>query len=184
MQSIQKAATLKRQTHTYIEADASGLDAKPWELIEIPRSREVGQWYITSIWTTLKAQLHALAIVWHVAPQVVLVNGPGTCIPVCFAALVFRCVGVTDMTNAGLVKNVCFPPIGGPGIYYFHCLMYFRLFATKPCKIIYVESIARTRKLSLSGKILYYTRIADLMLVQWKELADKFPGTKFAGRLY
>lgn len=53
-----------------------------------------------------------------------------------------------------------------------------------PVKIIYVESIARTRKLSLSGKILYHTRLADLLLVQWKELADKLPRAKFAGRLY
>ena len=59
-----------------------------------------------------------------------------------------------------------------------------RMFATKPCKIMYVESIARTRTLSLSAKILYYTRIVDLMLVQWQELTVKYPRTKFAGRLY
>ena len=57
----------------YAEVDASGqeaADTKPWELLEIPRSREVGQWYITSVWTTLRAMLHAVALVWHVSPQV------------------------------------------------------------------------------------------------------------------
>ena len=59
-----------------------------------------------------------------------------------------------------------------------------RMFSHFPCKIIYVESIARTRKLSLSGKILYHLRIADLLMVQWQELTTVYPRTKFAGRLY
>ena len=58
----------------YAEVDpASGQEAepsKPFELLEIPRSREVGQSYVTSVWTTLRAQMYALALVWHVKPQV------------------------------------------------------------------------------------------------------------------
>ncbi|GAX74181.1 hypothetical protein CEUSTIGMA_g1630.t1 [Chlamydomonas eustigma] len=141
MLSDMKAIPGKR---TFSEVGGS----KNWELFEIPRSREVGQSYVTSIWTTLRAFLHALALVWQVAPQVVLVNGPGTCIPVCFAAVLYRLV------------------------------------AAYPCKIMYIESIARTQRLSLSGKILYHTRIADLLCVQWKELGAKYPRAKFAGRLY
>ena len=67
--AIDQAGPIRR----YTEVDASGqetADAKPWELLEIPRSREVGQWYITSVWTTLRAMLHAVALVWHVSPQV------------------------------------------------------------------------------------------------------------------
>jgi beta-1,4-N-acetylglucosaminyltransferase len=56
--------------------------------------------------------------------------------------------------------------------------------APLPVKIIYVESIARTRKLSLSGLILYHLRLADVLFVQWKELQAKFPRTKYVGRLY
>jgi beta-1,4-N-acetylglucosaminyltransferase len=47
-----------------------------------------------------------------------------------------------------------------------------------------VESIARVRKLSLSGTILYYTRMADRFLVQWPELQRRFPRSIYAGRLY
>ena len=64
------------------------------------------------------------------------------------------------------------------------CVSWGRMFSHYPCKIIYVESIARTRKLSLSGKILYHLRIADLLMVQWQELTTLYPRTKFAGRLY
>jgi hypothetical protein len=51
-------------------------------------------------------------------------------------------------------------------------------------RIIYVESIARVRKLSLSGTILYLTRMADKFMVQWPELQQRFPRSTYAGRLY
>lgn len=52
------------------------------------------------------------------------------------------------------------------------------------CRIIYVESIARVRKLSLSGSILYLSRMADRFLVQWRELQQRYPRSTYAGRLY
>lgn len=51
-------------------------------------------------------------------------------------------------------------------------------------RILYVESIARVRKLSLSGTILYVSRMADLFFVQWQELQARFPRAVYAGRLY
>jgi beta-1,4-N-acetylglucosaminyltransferase len=47
-----------------------------------------------------------------------------------------------------------------------------------------VESIARVKKLSLSGKILYLSRMADLLFVQWPELQELHPRSVYAGRLY
>uniref|UniRef100_A0A7R9VZC0 UDP-N-acetylglucosamine transferase subunit ALG14 n=1 Tax=Chlamydomonas euryale TaxID=1486919 RepID=A0A7R9VZC0_9CHLO len=131
-------------------SDAAGAaDCEPaYEVWTIPRSREVGQSYVTSVWTTLVALVYAARAVALAKPDVLLVNGPGTCIPIAFAAYVFR------------------------------------LFWPKPCRIFYVESIARTRKLSLSGLILYHLRMADLLFVQWDELQRKYPRTTYAGRLY
>ncbi|KAK9865197.1 hypothetical protein WJX84_009341 [Apatococcus fuscideae] len=61
-----------------------------FEFKTIPRSREVGQSYFTSVWTTLVAILAAMAAVFQFNPELVLVNGPGTCIPICLAAIVLR----------------------------------------------------------------------------------------------
>lgn len=47
----------------------------------IPRSREVGQRYVTSVWTTLVALWSGVSIVMRHMPDVLLVNGPGTCVP-------------------------------------------------------------------------------------------------------
>ena len=52
------------------------------------------------------------------------------------------------------------------------------------CSLIYVESIARVHRLSLSAKILYHLRMADSLLVQWPELQAAYPRTHCKGRVY
>jgi beta-1,4-N-acetylglucosaminyltransferase len=61
---------------------------------QIPRSREVGQSYWTSIATTLYSFWFAFWLVGvRVQPELVLVNGPGTCLPITMSAFFFRLVG-------------------------------------------------------------------------------------------
>jgi beta-1,4-N-acetylglucosaminyltransferase len=120
----------------------------PATIITIPRSREVGQSYATSVFTTLYSLAFAAAAVARARPQLLLANGPGTCIPVAAGALAARALCLVD------------------------------------CRVAYVESIARVRRLSLSARILYATRAADALLVQWRELQQRFPRAAYAGRLY
>ena len=49
-----------------------------------------------------------------------------------------------------------------------------------PCKIVFVESLCRVKTLSLTGKILQF--LADEVLVQWEDLASKYPRTKYIGK--
>jgi beta-1,4-N-acetylglucosaminyltransferase len=56
----------------------------------IPRSREVGQSYFTSIFTTLYSIVHAFQIIYLIRPQLILCNGPGTCLPLVIIALFYR----------------------------------------------------------------------------------------------
>ena len=46
-------------------------------------------------------------------------------------------------------------------------------------EIVFVESFCRVEKLSLTGKLLYY--IADKFIVQWPQLAAKYPHTDYLG---
>lgn len=64
----------------------------------IPRSREVGQSYVSSLWTTGIATLSAARLFARVMPDVLICNGPGTCIPLCMCAWLLRFVGVHDTT--------------------------------------------------------------------------------------
>ncbi|KAF9585510.1 UDP-N-acetylglucosamine transferase subunit [Lunasporangiospora selenospora] len=47
--------------------------------------------------------------------------------------------------------------------------------------IVFVESFARVQTLSLTGKLLY--PIADVFLVQWDELCQKYPRSNYLGML-
>ncbi|MEM5792879.1 MAG: PssD/Cps14F family polysaccharide biosynthesis glycosyltransferase [Candidatus Aenigmatarchaeota archaeon] len=48
-------------------------------------------------------------------------------------------------------------------------------------KIVFIESFCRTKKPSLSGKILY--PISDLFIIQWKRLKKYFPRAIYGGTL-
>lgn len=117
------------------------------QFVQIYRSREVGQSYITSVGTTLIAMAHALWLTLKIRPQVIICNGPGTCIPLCASAFLFKLLG-----------------LGWSHIFY-------------------VESIARVRKLSLSGLLLYKLLLADQFYVQWPQLQKKFPRAHYVGCL-
>jgi len=62
------------------------------------------------------------------------------------------------------------------------CLNLLTLFRYK-CQIIYVESFCQTRTLSLSGKIIYYIRLADQFYVRWPTLADRYHRSLYKGIL-
>ncbi|XP_004512507.1 uncharacterized protein [Cicer arietinum] len=141
--SLQKALLLENNL-----ASESGTDvAVTAQFMKIYRSREVGQSYITSVWTTLIATVHALWLMIKIRPEVILCNGPGTCIPLCVIAFIFKVLGI------------------------------------RWSSIFYVESIARVRRLSLSGLLLYKLWMADQIFVQWPQLQQQYPRATYVGRL-
>ncbi|KAK2371567.1 UDP-N-acetylglucosamine transferase subunit ALG14 [Trifolium repens] len=88
--SLQKAMLLENSL-----ASESGTDvADTAQFMKIYRSREVGQSYITSVWTTLIATVHALWLMIKIRPEVILCNGPGTCIPLCIIAFIFKALRI------------------------------------------------------------------------------------------
>jgi len=58
----------------------------------LPRSRKVGQSYFTSIFTTIIAFFYSIILFFKEMPDIILCNGPGTCVPLCFVALIMRCL--------------------------------------------------------------------------------------------
>jgi UDP-N-acetylglucosamine:LPS N-acetylglucosamine transferase len=58
------------------------------------------------------------------------------------------------------------------------CLMCF-LCKVLGAKIIWLDSITNVEKMSLSGRMVRY--IADLCMVQWPELTDKYNGLEYHG---
>lgn len=141
-------------TRCYVVAETDPMSEEKARLFEkdrqqdfvidhVPRSREVGQKYATSVLSTLHALVFAAMLVLRHRPRVLLVNGPGTCLPIAFCC-----------------KILC------------------------SCQVVYIESIARVDKLSLTGRILYVTKLADIFYVQWEELQQRLPRSKYVGRVY
>lgn len=73
----------------------------------IPRSRVVGQSYLTSIFTTLYSFIHCALLVWQEKPTLLLANGPGTCLPIIFCAWIYRTLGLAPCTIFLLESYAC-----------------------------------------------------------------------------
>ncbi|XP_071515201.1 UDP-N-acetylglucosamine transferase subunit ALG14 [Panulirus ornatus] len=139
------AISLKRlsQTEEKLMVNCGGDDQFVVEVV--PRTREVGQSWISSACTALWALIFSILVVARHRPTLILTNGPGTCVPVCFAALLFRILGICQI------------------------------------RTVFIESLCRVQTLSLSGCMLY--RVTDDFLVQWPQLKEKYPRSKYLGRL-
>ncbi|XP_066356998.1 uncharacterized protein [Miscanthus floridulus] len=90
--SLQKAQVYEQ---SLIQVEGDGMKTvENTHFMQIYRSREVGQSYITSIATTLLATLHAMWLVIRIRPQVIFCNGPGTCFPLCISAFLLKVLGL------------------------------------------------------------------------------------------
>ena len=70
------------------------------------RSREVRQSWITTLFTALVSSVQAFALVLSIRPDLLICNGPGTCVPLCYAAFLLRLVGVKEV-DIVFVESFC-----------------------------------------------------------------------------
>ncbi|TFK25690.1 glycosyltransferase family 1 protein [Coprinopsis marcescibilis] len=125
-----------------------------YRVVTIPRARRVHQ----PLWTTpLTAMVSLCSCIYYMTieplanhnsgekkfPDVLVLNGPGTCLMLCIAAYFNKFFGLPAPT------------------------------------IIYVESFARVKALSLSGKLI--RPLVDRFIVQWPELVRRHPGSECYG---
>jgi UDP-N-acetylglucosamine:LPS N-acetylglucosamine transferase len=61
-----------------------------FELEEIPRARRVHQSLFTSVFTSILCLLASLSCLARLDADIVLTNGPGSCVPFCLAVFIFR----------------------------------------------------------------------------------------------
>ncbi|XP_063283372.1 UDP-N-acetylglucosamine transferase subunit ALG14 homolog [Pelobates fuscus] len=77
-----------------------------YSIHRIPRSREVRQSWISSVFTSIKSALHCFPLTARLRPDVILCNGPGTCVPVCLSALLLGIIGIKK-TIIIYVESIC-----------------------------------------------------------------------------
>jgi len=71
----------------------------------IPRAREVGQSYFTSIGTTLRAIFASFRVVYRHNASTILCNGPGVCVPIVIADLMMACVTFRRRARLGYFES-------------------------------------------------------------------------------
>lgn len=68
-----------------------------YEIFRIKRSRHVGQSYLTSIFTTIRSIWQCIPLIYRIQPDLVLTNGPGTCVPICIIAFLLKILGAINV---------------------------------------------------------------------------------------
>jgi len=75
---------------------------------KINRSRQVGQSYVTSVFTTLLAIFNSIPLVFNLKPKILLLNGPGTCVPIAFILFVLsRVLCLLPRARIIFVESIC-----------------------------------------------------------------------------
>lgn len=77
-----------------------------FQTVSISRSREVHQSWITTIVSFLQSTLECLRILFYYQPDLILCNGPGTCVPPCIIALLLRVLWIKRSTVI-FIESIC-----------------------------------------------------------------------------
>ncbi|XP_055607818.1 UDP-N-acetylglucosamine transferase subunit ALG14 homolog [Uranotaenia lowii] len=83
------------------------LAKQAYRIVTITRSRHVQQSYFTSIFTTLSAVLNSIPVVLKSRPELILTNGPGTCVPICLIAFLARLFFINNNCKIVFVESFC-----------------------------------------------------------------------------
>ena len=92
---------------SFSQQKAAEFDPKA-QVVIVPRSREVGQSWLTTVITTIHASVASFNVLLTHKPRLVLCNGPGTCVPICAVAwLNSRVLRVSSAVKIVFVESVC-----------------------------------------------------------------------------
>lgn len=150
------SAHYARLAYTGTGKRKSKTDLGSYEVVTVPRARKIHQSLVTTPVSALRCLWASLRVLLDrrrvdTYPDLMLTNGPATATIVVFASVLLRFVNWRGASSSGKMRTV------------------------------YVESWARVRKLSLSGRLLSW--VADRVLVQWEHLAGAENRGEFVGVL-
>merc|ERR1711860_184317 len=100
---------------TFLHANTDSMSAKKltmlpsqdFQVSQIPRAREVGQGWIWALLFTVIAIFKCFPIVFRCKPDVVLINGPGTCVPVVIVARILSFLKLCPKPKIIFVESIC-----------------------------------------------------------------------------
>ncbi|GAB6022156.1 UDP-N-acetylglucosamine transferase subunit [Chamberlinius hualienensis] len=103
---VAESDTSSEEKIHHLEKESDGNDQSFYELIKIPRSRHVGQSWLTTPFTTIWSTVSCIPIIINRKPDILLCNGPGTCIPLCLLSILFKMLLLVN-TKVIYVESIC-----------------------------------------------------------------------------
>lgn len=82
-------------------------DKEQYKIYVITRSRKVHQSYISSIFSTLKSIFDCIPLLLHSRPDLILCNGPSTCVPICAVAFLFKVLYINARVRIAFIESYC-----------------------------------------------------------------------------
>ncbi|KAG6934242.1 ALG14, UDP-N-acetylglucosaminyltransferase subunit [Chelydra serpentina] len=106
---------------TFEQKSAETYSNSQFTLNRIPRCREVCQSWSSSVLTALYSILYSFPLTFRLNPDLILCNGPGTCVPVCISALLLEILALKKVIIV-YVESICRVEtlsLSGKILYYF-----------------------------------------------------------------
>ncbi|XP_030428953.1 UDP-N-acetylglucosamine transferase subunit ALG14 homolog [Gopherus flavomarginatus] len=106
---------------TFEQKRAETFSNSQFTLNRIPRCREVCQSWSSSVLTTLYSILYSFPLTFRLKPDLILCNGPGTCVPICISALLLEILALKKVIIV-YVESICRVEtlsLSGKILYYF-----------------------------------------------------------------
>jgi beta-1,4-N-acetylglucosaminyltransferase len=82
-------------------------DKDQYKIYVITRSRKVHQSYKSSILTTLKSAFDCIPLLLHSRPDLILCNGPSTCVPICLVAFLLKVLYINSSVRIAFIESYC-----------------------------------------------------------------------------
>lgn len=82
-------------------------DKDEYKIYMISRSRKVHQSFLSSVFTTLKSIVDCMPLLMHARPDLILCNGPATCVPVCLVAFLFKVFYINNRCKIAFIESYC-----------------------------------------------------------------------------
>lgn len=73
----------------------------------ITRARKVHQSFVSSTLTTLKSIFNCIPLLMHAQPDLILCNGPATCVPVCLVAFLLKVFYINSRCKIAFIESYC-----------------------------------------------------------------------------
>ena len=95
-------------SQTKMKASLPEATMKRVQIVSLFRAREVKQSYWTSIITFLIGLVHSIKLVARIRPDLIVSNGPGTAVPLCYASFfIQRCMLINPSAKLLFIESFC-----------------------------------------------------------------------------